>query len=146
MSWKRRATVTTCNLPGPLTAGLLCGRCRAQQYNFTKLSLPPTLGGKVSCFTCENSRSCCGGWLPELQGLVRCHASPMSQSRTEVQARICSLWAGWQVTRRYLLVGWGWRGVWKRLQGSGKTLQVVNLLASNEPFHAPPTPISASSL
>ena len=39
----------------------------------------------------------------------------------------------------------GWVGG-RRLQGSGKTLQFVNLLASSEPFHAPPTPISASSL
>ena len=88
--------------PGPLTAGLLWGRCRALQCYFTKLSLPPALGGEGLC---ENSRSCRGGWLPEPQALVRCRPSPMSQSRTEVQACVCSLWAGWQVTGQCLQRG-----------------------------------------
>lgn len=51
---------------------------------------------------------------------------------------------GWVAGDRAVFAG-GWVGG-RRLQGSGKTLQFANLLASSEPFHAPPTPISAPSL
>lgn len=61
----------------------------------------------------------------------------------------CSQPLGWVAGDKAVFAGRvevGGRVVRRRLQGSGKTLQFVNLLASNEPFHAPPTPISASSL
>lgn len=60
----------------------------------------------------------------------------------------CSQPLGWVAGDKAVFAGRvGVGGVW---YGEGSKalgrLQLVNLLASNEPFHAPPTPISASSL